>query len=373
VFGYRRDLRLLDHIDMPTARAVWQILSDDAGRTFSWINYIPVPDADSGRPEAFRLDGPCEILGDNGWLLSSEGWYVCCSWRAGQSYLPRALRIRAPNYQRKYRRVIKLSGMILSALNDNPYAYGHLLIDGLYKLLKGIEVVGSVERLDQIIVPQAMERLLRRSVFADDAALYSKLLPADPRAIYRADALIAVAHPACSMNVSQAQVDLLRNARRTDRAGSARRIFLARPPGDRRGITNLDEVVRIFERHEYVIATGADLDDSWAAFANADVVAGVHGSDLADCIFMRAGSTLLEIVPSDHRKPYYSNVAARLGIDFRCLLAESATRRRTVHGPSSADITVDIALLDAVLNAIDEGAPSTNGARNSLRTELKGS
>jgi hypothetical protein len=362
VFGFRRDLRLLDHIDMPTARAHWQILSDNAGRAFSWINYVPVADKESGRPEAFRIEGPCEILGDNGWVVGPEGWYACCSWYSGHSYLPHALRPFTPKYRRKYRRIVDLGGVTLSALTDHAGAYGHVLMEGLYKLLKGIEVVGGVKRLDHIIVPPAMERLLGRTILADDAPLLSKLLASDPRTIYRTDALIAVTHPACSMNVSGAQLDLLRTVRRTDRGGPARRVFLARPPGDRRGITNFEEVVRMFEGRHYLIATGASLDDSWAAFADADIVAGVHGSDLADCIFMQRGSMLFEIIPSDHRKPYYFNVAAKQGIEFRCLLARSATRRPTVHGFSFADITVDIAALDAVLNAIDEGTPTMKPA-----------
>ena len=363
MFGFRRDLGRLDHIDLPTTRAFWHILSDDGGSTFSWINYIPVPAADGGRPEAFRPDGPCEILGDNGWLIGREGWYACCSWYSGHSYLPAPLRPRTPAYARTYRRIIPLSGLTLSALTDHADAYGHLLMESLYKLLKGIEVLGGAQRVDHVIVPQGMERLLGRSVLADDARLRAKLLPADRRAIYRAEALIAVTHPSCCMNVSRAQADLLRNARPPDRAGPARRIFLARPASERRGIANLDQIARVFESHGFHIATGARLEDSWAAFAGADVVAGVQGSDLADCIFMRAGSTVLEIVPSDHRKPYYFNVASRLGLDFRCLLARSATHRPSVHGFSTAEITVDATALEAVLDAIDRGAPATTRVR----------
>jgi Glycosyltransferase 61 len=372
LLGPRRNVGRLDHIDLPTARAYWQILSDDAGRAFSWINYAPIADAESGRPEAFRIAQPCEVLGDNGWVLGPEGWYACCSWYSGHTYLPPALRPFTPKYRRRYRRTVDLGGLTLSALTDHGAAYGHMVMEGLYKLLKGIEVVGGAARLDQILIPQGMERVLDRSVLGDEPLLRSKLLTSDPRTLYRTDALIAVTHPACSMNVSQAQLDLLRTARRTDRTGPARRIFLARPPGGRRGITNLDEVVRLFEGHHYLIASGARLEDSWAAFADAEIVAGVHGSDLADCIFMRRGSTLLEILPSDHRKPYYFNVAARQGIDFRCLLARSLTRRPTVHGLSSADITVDVAALDAVLDAIDEGLPSTNRAQERVPLRLEG-
>jgi capsular polysaccharide biosynthesis protein len=324
---------------------------------------VPIVDAESGRPDAFRLGGPCEILGDNGWLLGPEGWYACCSWYSGHSYLPRPLRPRTPAYDRKYRRIEALAGITLSALTDHADAYGHALMEGLYKLLRGIEAVGGVERVDQIIVPAVLGRLLHRSVFADDAPLHARLLPSDPGTIYRADMVIAVTHPACCMNVSQAQLDLLRAARPPARAGLARRIFLARGPDERRGISNLDQVARIFERHGYLITTGARLEDSWAAFAGADVVAGVHGSDLADCLFMRRGSTLLEIVPSDHRKPYYFNVAARLGLEFRCLLARSATQRKSVHGFSTAAITVDATALEAVLDAIDQGEPAISHAR----------
>ena len=363
-FGCRRDLRRLDHIDLPTTRAFWQIMSDDRGRGFSWINYVPIPDADGDRPEAFRVDGPCEILGDNGWLLSREGWYACCSWYSGHSYLPGPLRPRTPVYHRTYRRIAPLRGVTLSALTDHADAYGHLLMEGFYKLLKGLEVLGGAEQVDHIVVPPGMERILRRSAFANDTLLHSKLLPADRRAIYRTtEALIAVTHPACCMNVSAAQADLLRSARPPGQTGPARRLFLARPASERRGVTNLDQIARVFERHGFLVTTGARLEDSWAAFAGADVVAGVQGSDLADCIFMRAGSTVLEIVPSDHRKPYYFNVASRLGLNFRCLLAPSATQRRSVHGFSTAEITVDAAALEAVLDAIDRGAPATSQPR----------
>jgi hypothetical protein len=363
LFGFRRDLRRIDHIDLPTTRALWQLLSDDAGRAFSWINYLPIADAESGRPEGFRPLGPCEILGDNGWVLGAEGWYVACSWYSGHSYLPGPLRPRTPIYDRSYRRVEALPGVTLSTLTDHAGAYGHVLMECFYKLLKGIEMLGGAEQADHILMPAGMERILSRSLLADDAQLRSRLLPCDPRAIYRAEALVAITHPACCMNVSRGQLDLLRASRASNRAGPGRRIFLARPPGQSRGISNLDAIARVFENHGFLVTTGALLEDSWAAFAGAEIVAGVHGSDLADCIFMRRGSTVLEIIPSDHRKPYYYNVASSLGLDFRCLLARSATQRRSVHGFSTAEITIDPRALEMVLNAIERGAPAASDAR----------
>jgi capsular polysaccharide biosynthesis protein len=353
---------------MPTTRAFWQIMTDERGHAFAWINYVPVPVV-GGRPATFRLEGPCEILGDNGWLLSREGWYACCSWYSGHTYVPGPLRPRTPAYRRTYRRIASLRGVTLSALTDHADAYGHLLMEGFYKLLKGLEMLGGAEQVDHIVVPPGMERILRRSVLANDSLLHAKLLPADQRAVYRTEALIAVTHPACCMNVSEAQTDLLRNARPRARTGSAQRIFLARPASERRGIANLDQVARVFERHGFLVTTGARLEDSWAAFAGADVVAGVQGSDLADCMFMRPGSTILEIVPSDHRKPYYYNVASNIGLDFRCLLARSATQRRSVHGFSTAEITIDVSALEMVLNAIERSAP---GASDPRTPRLKG-
>ena len=73
------------------------------------------------------------------------------------------------------------------------------------------------------------------------------------------------------------------------------------------------------EEHGFSIYNPAEQDDQPADFVAASVVVGAHGAGLANLVFCRPGTRILEFMPMDHVRPYYFTLAVRMGIDWACL------------------------------------------------------
>eukprot|EP00668_Euglena_longa_P038828 GGOE01049929.1.p1 GENE.GGOE01049929.1~~GGOE01049929.1.p1 ORF type:complete len:511 (-),score=103.63 GGOE01049929.1:125-1657(-) len=56
------------------------------------------------------------------------------------------------------------------------------------------------------------------------------------------------------------------------------------------------------------------------AFNSADVVVGAHGANLANIVYMRHRSTVVEFVPGHTGNPCYYGLAVRLGMDYRAVV-----------------------------------------------------
>jgi capsular polysaccharide biosynthesis protein len=97
--------------------------------------------------------------------------------------------------------------------------------------------------------------------------------------------------------------------------------------------------------------------DPRLVFADADVIVGAHGSALADLVFCQPGTSVLELVPTDHVYPYWycASVAAQLKYSY---LACRSTSHRPPDalGPSPYDFTVDLAELSTALDHLLESA-----------------
>jgi capsular polysaccharide biosynthesis protein len=103
-------------------------------------------------------------------------------------------------------------------------------------------------------------------------------------------------------------------------------ILLLREQGSGRAILNANEIVEIAERHGLTVVTADNLslEDQIRVFSAARTVVGVHGAGLTNALF-RTGRdlTLLELVPSEMVHPFYLNLAACLGADYRGLRVSS--------------------------------------------------
>lgn len=79
---------------------------------------------------------------------------------------------------------------------------------------------------------------------------------------------------------------------------------------------------------------------------------GAHGAGLANVVFCRPGTNVLEIVPTDNAYPFYFSLAHAAGLEYSCLVAPSVGQRDPdAFGPSPYDFEVELDELAAVLPA----------------------
>lgn len=140
------------------------------------------------------------------------------------------------------------------------------------------------------------------------------------------------------------------------RQGPGRRVFASRQghSGARRRVSNWDETAAVLAELEFEIHSFGTLSarQQIQIYADADVVVGVHGSDLATLIFCRPGTKVLVFETQRN-----ADVGLYLGLEWLCKLFHLEYKRYVVKEIDAENF--DTALMIDILNrdvVLDAGA-----------------
>ena len=146
--------------------------------------------------------------------------------------------------------------------------------------------------------------------------------------------------------------ELLRLARETVTDGGGapggRRVFVSRRSARGRRLVDEAALVAALEGFEPVEMERMDLDAQIALMAGAEAVVAPHGAGLANILFCRPGTRVLEIADPAYPNPNFYAMAAGLGLDYGLL------HGRGVGGghPLDQDLAVDADALRAAVEAM---------------------
>lgn len=124
------------------------------------------------------------------------------------------------------------------------------------------------------------------------------------------------------------------------------RILVSRTRASMRRVSNQAEVAALCAAFGFteVVLEDMPMPDQWRHFAGAEVVAAPHGSGLANMVFMRRGTLVMEFIPGLGRCPaYFDNMAAGLGLRH--------VRLRQQAEQDAPEFAVDLPVLAAALAA----------------------
>ena len=127
------------------------------------------------------------------------------------------------------------------------------------------------------------------------------------------------------------------------------RLFVDRPPPQRRSVINRAEFLGALARHgfEPIDPGRLDVTAQAAAFASASHVLGLHGAAMTNVIHCRAGTRVLEIHSPEHSMLSFAISALVTGCAYRAHLGRSAAREgRLWHAPQDMDFLIDIEALE---------------------------
>ena len=71
------------------------------------------------------------------------------------------------------------------------------------------------------------------------------------------------------------------------------------------------------------------------AFNRADIVVGAHGANLANMVYMKFNTTIVEFVPGRTGNPCYYGMAIRLGLDYRMVVLADKVQGQVNTVPTS--------------------------------------
>jgi capsular polysaccharide biosynthesis protein len=99
------------------------------------------------------------------------------------------------------------------------------------------------------------------------------------------------------------------------------KLYISRPKGVRRGITNEHEILPLLEEAGFTIMAmeGLSVAAQAALLARADVLMSPHGGALTNMVFCKPGTRVIEMF-SRHVFPYYYGLAANCGHRYHAIL-----------------------------------------------------
>ncbi|MDB5572495.1 MAG: Capsular polysaccharide biosynthesis protein-like protein [Hyphomicrobiales bacterium] len=103
-----------------------------------------------------------------------------------------------------------------------------------------------------------------------------------------------------------------------DDPAGARRLWFSRGDAPLRRLADEAQVEGALQERGFsrFVAHAANHKDQFAAFRSADVVVGVHGAGLANLLFCRPGTLVVEVFPENFVKSTYLWLARRLGLEY---------------------------------------------------------
>lgn len=134
--------------------------------------------------------------------------------------------------------------------------------------------------------------------------------------------------------------------------GRARRLFVDRPPPQRRTAINRAELLAVLARHGFEpIDPGAlDVAEQAAAFAAASHVVGLHGAALANVIHCAPGTPVIEIHSPIHATATFAIASLVRGCPYRPLVGSSPMQEGKIWGhPQEVDFLVGTEELEGAL------------------------
>jgi capsular polysaccharide biosynthesis protein len=288
------------------------------------------------------------LYGQSGWLFSKEGYLLPDhSWYGRHvdemTEIPRFL----PHGD-------AIAGVGLSLVSDFAVKnYGHFLLDCLGRLALFEQAGFTLADVDYLFCPKPPSKTAQRLFEQLGLAGCTCIWADDNRGrILRTETLIAPTFPGTRRNYPRWLPRFLQQKLLPSPPTPSRRLYISRA-GCRRNVANEAEIVAILKKYDFEIYDPSRQDNQPHDFAEAAIIVGPHGSGLADLVFCQRGTTVLELLPSDHLYPYYYTLSDAAGLAYGYLLGDSTRQRRLgAWGPSKYDFSINAAEFESALAQI---------------------
>ena len=98
-------------------------------------------------------------------------------------------------------------------------------------------------------------------------------------------------------------------------ATAAKRYYLSRAKTRFKRVVNEDEVIALLSQHgfEVLLPENHSFEEQISLFRGAGIIVSPFGASLANALFCRPGTWIVELVGSRHRNPHYINLSRFLG------------------------------------------------------------
>lgn len=133
------------------------------------------------------------------------------------------------------------------------------------------------------------------------------------------------------------------------------RFFISRARTGTRRILNEDEIARMLSQYgfERIFLEGMPFARQVRLFSRAEIVVSAHGSGLANILFCRPGTSIIEILSPNYVNTTYWGLSEQLGLVYYYLLGGNKESRALPRGRVHEDLKVDAAKLRGLVAGLD--------------------
>jgi capsular polysaccharide biosynthesis protein len=272
-----------------------------------------------------------------------------------------ALRGPVPPVRREEGTVVVLSA-------PGSRVYYHWLLDVLPRLEIARRAGFGADEPARFLVSGGSLPFQRESLAALGVAP-ERVLDASRHPHLAAERLVVPSYPGRAEHPPRWVCDFLRRSLLPEaRPAPGERIYVSRRDAATRRVANETQVEAVLRAHGFRTVTldGMPVTEQAALFASASVVAGPHGSGLANLAFCAPGARVVELFAPGYVNPCFWSLANQAGLEYAYLLGEGPRPPDYVHPhESAADITVDPTALERLLDLLEIGAPALPGGSQS--------
>lgn len=276
------------------------------------------------------LVGPAGwVLGRGGCLLPEHSWY-------GMDTTNMSMPATWPEPQ-------DMAGTCLLLTSDwSEGNYGHFMLDAIPRLHLFEQAGFQWNDVDHIYcasnTPDKARAWLGRFGVPVKKCILQPMAAGESR---RFERLLAPTFPGVRRNYPQWTSEYLRRALGGRTLPSKRALYVTRAGGQRQA-KNEAEIIPVLKRFGFELYDPMNKSAPWKDFAQARFIVGAHGAGLTDLAFCLPGTSVLELLPSDHQFPYYCSLSLGAGLRYAYLVCNSEVERdATAWGPSTHDFYVD--------------------------------
>lgn len=179
----------------------------------------------------------------------------------------------------------------------------------------------------------------------------SKIIHPDVRDQFLCETLLQPSYPGFVASYPPWVVEFYRRNFPAPEVEQNRRVYI--PRKGKRGLVNEAEVEEELRSRGFEAFEPAGQTNIHKKLADASHIVGVHGAALANLVFCRAGTRVLELIPSDTPWPFYYSLCASAGMPYGVVIGKSQReRKRKIEVPTNAPLTVPMPEFRAALDVL---------------------
>lgn len=302
---------------------------------------VPVEPGGVARVKGGRVFGPGHVLAPDGTTIARD-----VSWDfgkpPGEHWLLAYRKIRTPRW---------IDGPVAVAATSLGAGYCHWLLEELPRWL----VLGADRSGARTIIAHGSQPFMREALGRIGGA-HELLEPGRHAHVECAELIVPrLSGPEGEPTAAVAAILQERIAPWTAKAASpwGERIYISRENARRRRVTNEGELWARLAAHGFRKVRLEELpwSEQIAALQHAKVVVAPHGAGLANTVFCRAGTRVVEFFNRGYVNAVFWRVAALRVLDYRPLVAAGAEPLAAIPARGREDITAEVA---AVVRAATE-------------------